>query len=102
MDYKAVLKQKNESIAELRSAIALNKILSKDSAAILSALKPQIREANRNGGGKMVSTLTKEQNLRRSLVTTITEVNEIDRQTLRETYTLRRALITEWVASEEA
>lgn len=102
MDYKAVLKQKNQDIADIRTSMSLNKIVIKDSAAILSAVKPQIREANRKGDGKLVSSLTKEQNLRRCLVTTMTAVNEENRQTLRETYTLRRALIAEWVAAEEA
>lgn len=102
MDFKAVLKKKNEDIAATRGAIAVNRLLLKDSAAVLGALKVKIREANRNGKGHLVSALTKEQNLRRTLVTDVTKINEDNRQILRETYILRRALIAEWVASEEA
>ena len=101
MNFKEILKKKNEEIAMTRGAIAVNKLLMKDLAAVLAAIKPKIRDANRSGLGSQVSILTREQNLRRSLVTETTAIQSNNRQILRELYILRKGLIAEWVASEE-
>lgn len=100
MNYKEVLKGKNRDIQNTRQAIVTNKLIVKDCSSILSSLKDAIRNANKNGGGALVGTLTRELNTRRSLVRQISAAQVHNRQILRENYLLRRAIIDEWVAKE--
>lgn len=100
MNYKEVLKGKNREIQSTRQAIVTNKLMVKDCATMLGSLKAAIRNANKNGGGAIVGNLTRELNLRRSLVSQITDAQVHNRQLLRESYLLRRAIIDEWVAKE--
>ena len=100
MNYKQVLKEKNQGIRDIRQAIVTNKIIVRDSSEILAALKAKIRDANKAGGGALVGTLTKELNVRRSLVRQVTDVQVTNRTLLREAYLLRKAIIEEWVAKE--
>lgn len=100
MDYKQVLKGKTQEIANIRQAIATNRVILKGLPEILAGLKSAIRKANKDGDGATVSRLTKDLNLRRSLVRQIHDAQVQNRQLLRETYVLRGALIAEWVAKE--
>lgn len=101
MNFKEVLKEKNKQIIETRAIIETNKILVRDCSAALAGLKGAIREANRKGDGKTVSSLSRQQNLRRHFVRNVTEIQKDNRQILRETYMLRSAIIAEWVKEEE-
>lgn len=101
MNYKETLKNLNQKIAETRGAIAANRILVRDSSAALGGLKTAIRAANRKGDGATVSRLSKEQNLRRSLVRGVTEnIQPNNRKVLRELYFTRAGAIDAWVKAE--
>lgn len=100
MNYKEVIKNKNKDIATTRTAIITNKVMLRDSSVALGSLKSAIREANRKGDGAVVSRLTKELNVRRSLVSAVEKVQTNNRQILRELYILRKGLIADWVEKE--
>ena len=101
MDYKETLKKLNKEIAETRDAIAINRLSLRDYSASLASLKTAIRLANRKGDGKTVSRLSKEQNLRRALVRSISEdIQPNNRTVLRELYFARAGAIDAWVKAE--
>lgn len=102
INFKAEIKLQSSLIKQASTAVFANRILLRDYSAGIAALKAAIRQANRDGNGKSVSVLTKELNIRRAVVNSAHQAQIDNRRILRNAYIVRKQLIADWVASEEA
>lgn len=101
-NFKAEIQAESAVIKGAKAAITANRILLRDYSAAIGGIKAAVRQANRDGKGSVVSKLTRELNLRRAIVRNAHDAQVENRRVLRNGYIVRKALIAEWVAAEEA